>query len=261
MSKRKEVTRDLTRRIELTYLQSVQLLEGDRPPEDFFEIGTDFSPISRLKFRGNKLIGRRREQKYDEILRTKFPYSPDPQQNRSQDTGWILTDQYKEVDWSKVCYRIGIREIGLNSFEFAPVSTAVSLPISSPKPIWKIVLRAKEEIPKEFNPSRGWIWYFVSVDDGANWIRINPLDKPTRFSDTGTVVPRVITINSEIVSADPEEHNVVSTEDIKRVRLKYTLFADKTTDDPTGVSPVLKSVQLLMYPKGGLSGADTEQVI
>lgn len=258
--KRRQVTRELTRRIELTYLQSIEILEGMRPPEDFFNVGTDFSPVSQLSF-GTKPRGKRNKKRFEDILQTKFPYDPSSKVRNRNDTGWVLQEQYKEVDWSKVAYRIGIREIGLNSFRFAPVSSAVSIPAQSPKPIWKIVMRAKEEVPKEFSPTRAWIWYYVSIDDGVTWHRINPLDKPTRFTDDGEVVPRVLTINAEIASKDPEQKNLTSSEPVTSVRMKYVLFADQNLDDPTAVSPVLKSVQLLMYPKGGLSGADSERVI
>lgn len=258
--KRRQVTRELTRRIELTYLQSIEILEGMRPPEDFFSVGTDFSPVSKLTF-GNKPGNKRNKKRFEDILQTKFPYDPSTKLRNRNDTGWVLQEQYKEVDWSKVSYRIGIREIGLNSFSFAPVSSVVSVPIQSPKPIWKMVMRAKEEVPKEFSSSRAWIWYYVSADDGSTWHRLNPLDKPTRFSDNGEVVPRVITINAEIVSKDPEHKNIVSTDPVTSVRMKYVLFADTSLGDASAVSPVLKSVQLLMYPKGGLSGADAEKVI
>lgn len=258
--KRRTVTRDLTRRIELTYLQSIEILDGDRPPEDFFEVGTDFSPLGSLTFK-DTTYGRRRKERFNDLLQTKFPYSPDTKSRRRTDTGWVLSDQYQEVDWSKVVYRIGVREIGFNAFEFAPVSSVVSIPIVSPKPIWKILLKTNEEIPSGFSPSRAWILYYVSTDDGVNWIRINPLDKPTRFSDTGEVVPRVISINSDVNSSDPETRNLTTDVPVTRVRLKYVLFADQNSADPTGVSPVLKSVQLLMYPRGGLSGADSESVI
>lgn len=255
MPRRKSVERDIVRRIILTYIQSLQILEGDRPPEDFFSIGTDFSPIGKIKARKPKA-----KKKLDEILSTKFPYNPDPQQRRESDTGWIITNQYKEVDWSKVSYRIGIREIGLNNFIFAPVSSRVSIPIESPRDIWKIVLKTKEEIPGPFSPNTAWIEYYVSVDDGQKWYRINPLDKPTRFSDDGTIVPRILTINSEVSSNDPEEQNLVVPEGVRRVRMKYVLYADQTVEGSEGMSPIIKSVQLLLYPRSGLSDSSPEQI-
>jgi len=255
--RRRKVENTLSRRIKLTYLQSLQVTEGTRPAEDFFDVGADYSSLGDIK-------GKNASQRADlaNVMGTKFPYNPDPQSRRNQDTGWVLTDEYEEVDWSKVVYRVGVREVGLNSFQFAPVSSRVSVPIQSPKPIWKVTLKTQELVPNGFDPRRGWIWYHVSADDGKTWHRINPLDKPTRFNDDGTVVPRVITINSEVASTDPEELNLVSAEPVKRLRLKYTLFADPdVVDGQDGVSPVIKSVQLLMYPRGGLSGADAQDVI
>lgn len=251
------IERQLTRRINLSYLQSIQITEGYRPPEDFFNVGSDFSPVAQFL---NDTRPQRVIDRIGDFLGTKFPYNPDHQTRRAQDTGWVLTDQYEEVDWSKVAYRIGVRDIGLNSFEFAQVSSVVTVPIKSPKPIYKITLKAEEQIPEAFPATRAWIEYHVTTDEGKTWHRINPLGKPTRFTDEGEVVPRIITINAEIENADPEEMNLVSKEGVTSVRLRYTLYADPD-NNATGISPVIKSVQLLLYPRGGLSGANDQAAL
>lgn len=192
---------------------------------------------------------------------TKFPYTDAGTGRRTSDTGWVLTDSYEEVDWDKVAYRIGVREVGLNSFLYAPVSSRVSIPFTSPKPIWKIVVKAKEDIPPSYSPTRAWIHYHVSIDDGNTWHRINPLDKPTRFDEKGNVVPRIITINAEIASNNPEEMDIQTPLSVKSVRIKYTLFADQDVDEPNKTSPVLTGVQVLLYPRGGLSGSEPEQQV
>lgn len=253
--RRREIERRLTRRVELTYLQSIQIQEGDRAPEDFFEVGSDFSPLDQITPKR-----KRAQQRLADIINTKFSYSGDPQLRREEDTGWVLTDTYEEVDWSKIAYRIGIREVGLNSFVYAPVSSRVSVPIKSPKPIWKMILKANEDIPPSFNPNFAWIHYEVTIDEGQTWYRLNPVGKPTRFDDNGEVVPRVITVNSEISSPDPETRDLTSDNDVKSVRLRYTLFTDPDLLEPETSSPVLKGVQLLLYPRGGLSDSRPEQV-
>ena len=249
-----QVDRELNRRVRLTYLQSVQVVEGDRPSEDFVNVGTDFSPLA-----GAKPKNPRKRERIEEILSTKFGEPQSFQNRRASDTGWSITGSANEVDWSKVAYRIGIREVGLNSFQFAEVSSIVSVPIESPKPIWKIAMRARELIPASYDPQTAWIQYHVTVDDGQTWLRINPLDKPTRFEKNGAIVPRTLTINAEKPTVDPETMDLRLTEPVKRVRMRYTLFSDQNRPDANLVSPVIRGVQVLLYPRGGLSGALSQE--
>lgn len=252
----REFDRSVTRRIKLTYPQSLEVVEGLREAEYFTSIGFDFSPLSQVK--PSTDAGRKR---YEALLKTKFTFNPDVQTKNEQDTGWVIKETYEEVDWSKVAYRIGVREIGLHSFRFAEASSKVSVPIHSPKPIWKVVLKTVEDIPPIYDPQKAWIIYEVTFDGGRIWHRINPLDKPTRFADDGTVVPRVVTVNAEMPSADPETRNVVMPGEVHDVRLRYTLFADRNADPNGSSSPVLKNVKLMVHARGGLSGAQDQEAV
>lgn len=256
MARRILVERDLTRRVKLTYLQTLQLLEGDRSSEDFLAVGTDFSPVSKL----NPKKGGQRV-KINQILSSKFAYDPGSTTGKDSDSGWVINNTYTEVDWSKIVYRIGIRDIGLHSFTYAEISSVVSIPINSPKPIWKILVKSKEDIPNNYNSQKSWIDYYITIDEGKTWHRINPVDKPTRFSSDGTVVPRILTINAETPGEDLESKDIRSDVPVKSVRIKYVLMADTSVDNADKSTPVLRSVQVLLYPLNGLSGADEQQVL
>jgi len=248
----KEVVRSLSRVIKLTYLQSLEILEGDRQPEDFLAVGMDFSGLKEIQPKTP-----RQRKRLDDILNTKFPSIQGLDSKNEKDTGWVMRGIHEEVDYSKVAYRIGIRELGLFSYKFAEVSQAVSAPISSPKPIAKVLLKTTEEIPAAFDPQRSWIIYEVTFDEGKTWHRINPQDKPSRFEDDGTIVPRVITVNTG-PPTDTATKDVQVDTDVRTVRLRYTLRSDRTIDPDGLSSPVIRSVKLLVYPVVGLSGSDAE---
>lgn len=241
---KKKRTIDLTRKIRLSYLESVQLFNGNLEPEEFFEVGADFSGLSNVKNPEGKTYN------VNYILNSKFSYHPDPQNRRNRDSGWVLKGTTNEIDWSKVVYRIGLRELGLFSFNFSPVSEIVTKPIKSIKPIYKVEIEAEEVIPSDYAPDINWIEYHVSIDDGATWKQINPVDNNTRFDKSGAVIPRTLTIKDNLSVDDIKSFE--SKEDVFSVRIKYVL---KSNDSRGLSSPVLKSSRVLLYPEQGLSGA------
>lgn len=247
--------RELTRLIKLTYLQSLQINNGDRPAEDFLQIGINSSGLEAVLPEIKKKPGL--QTLIQNVIKTKFPYSPDPKRRRVTDTGWSIGRIFKEIFWDVVTYRIGVREVGLNSYEFAESSSVVTVPAISPKPISKVVLKTEETIPSAYRATKAWIKYHVSFDNGQTWHAINPMDKPSRFDAQGKVIPRVLTVGSSSAFVNAETANIPSENDVYQVRLKISMEGDNEVDNPERLSPILHSYQLLIYPRGGLTGSST----
>lgn len=247
-----KVIRDLTRLIRLTYLQSVQVTEGDRQAQDFTAVGQNFSGTSNLL---NTTKKPKLRASLQSIVNTLFPYTGAFNGRKNSDSGWVIASTHNQTYWDIISWRIGIRDVGLNSFQFAEKSAVVTIPITSPKPIWKATIQVDEIIPQPFSPTKAWISYYLTADNGQTWHRINPLGKPTRFNDDGSVVPKIVTFNSTVRSNSPEQTNVSSNADVTELRLKIEMSRDLTVSDSDRLSPVLRGYKLLLYPLGGLSGS------
>jgi len=249
--RRRGTIRKIFRLVKLTYLQSLQVFDEVRPAEDFLSVGVNYSGLADVVPLIKKPTG---QQNFADLLATKFPYASDPQKRREQDSGWVLGKIIKEVLWDVVAWRIGVRELALNSFVFAPVSSMVTVPAVSPRPIWKVALETRETIPSSFRASEAWIVYEVTFDEGQTWHRINPLGKPTRFAEDGSVVPRVITIGHETGAPDPETKSLPPAE-VRSARLRATLFSDTSSTGSDRLSPLLHQYRLLLYVRDGLTGS------
>jgi len=172
------------------------------------------------------------------------------------DSGWIISRTWQETFYDRIRYSIGIRDIGAFSYRFEPSSELVSLPFRSPRELLKIELRVDEFIPSVLPNNRRWIEYYVSIDNGQDWIRMNPLDHPTLFNDAGNIVPRTLTLNLDDGGPQGDAVTAMKTErPVYEARFRAVFFNDPTLPDGDRFSPVLKGYRLLMLPRGGLSDA------
>lgn len=150
-------------------------------------------------------------------------------------------------------WAIGIRDINLYSFRYANSSVLISKRFSLPKPIDSISLSVSEMIPKEFyetnEASRNeWIRYYVSIDDGATWHRISPLEHQ-RVGPDIPLAPKIATINSK-VPPDSRDQNKVYIEhegNPTSVRLRVEFYRPSNSD-PT-LTPTLSHYQLRITPR------------
>ena len=75
-------------------------------------------------------------------------------------------------------YAIGLRDINVMSYEYAPKSEIISTKYTTNRPIRNVLLYVNEKIPKEFlevvATGNEWIKYYISYDD-VNWHRISPM--------------------------------------------------------------------------------------
>ena len=170
------------------------------------------------------------------------------------DTGWQVTRTWLATYWDFMRYPIGIRDIGVFGYVFSPTSEVVSVPFASPKEILKVQVKVDDFIPAALPAEGRWIRYYVSVDNGQEWLPINPLDHPTVYDDEGAILPYTYTFNAEVAGPQGETNRVVNTrEPVRHVRFRAVLSTDESLEDGDRLTPVLKGYRVLMTPRGGLS--------
>jgi hypothetical protein len=167
-----------------------------------------------------------------------------------KDSGWSLVRTWAQPQFDIIRYAIGIKELTASQFTYENVSEVVSKPWASPKEIIKVHILVDQFIPPQFPPGV-FIEYYIKPDTkDSNWVRINPIDLPSQFNEDGTLIPRIISFNTERpVGSRLEEAYVNTTEPVKSVRFRAIL---KRPDDMESYSPILKSYRMLLTPKGGL---------
>ena len=170
------------------------------------------------------------------------------------DSGWSIAKQWLEVNYDKVRYAIGVRELSVFNYKFSPTSELVSKRFSTPKEIIKAQLEVVEEIPAEFSPERRYIEYYISFNDG-DWHRINPTGHPTLYSNEGNVVPEILTVNFETSGPGGSAAIKAITTELpaKQVRLKAVMKNDPSLANPEYYTPVLKKYRVKLVPKTSLS--------
>lgn len=174
------------------------------------------------------------------------------------DTGWNIVKTWNQPQFDIIRYALGIKELEVSQFKYKQTSEFISIPWSSPKEIQKINLYVDQFIPSEFPPGDSYIKYYIKIEEqNSSWIQINPISLPTIFNENGTIVPRIITFNTEKpVSSKLEEAYVYSTNPVKTIRFR-AVFSRPDTITNSEVSadaytPILKSYKLIMTPKDGL---------
>lgn len=169
------------------------------------------------------------------------------------DTGWSISRTWLETWWDKVRWAIGLREIGIYSYDYTESAEIVSIPFQSPRPVAKVSLIVDEQIPSSFPQSQRWIHYFVSGDNAKTWNRINPREHPTLFAgEGGQPIPRIINYNADFASEDSNEEKFITTEDeVTDIRFRAVILRPGG-EQFKGITPALKSYKMMIYPKEGL---------
>ena len=163
-------------------------------------------------------------------------------------------------------YAIGIQDISMGISTYAESGELPSINFVCPLPIHKIALEADETIPDIFrtiDPKKRWIEYFVSIDNGATFYRINPVTAPevTFPDDPLTYIPKIIHVNSDIepnrrkAFAGGERAFIDLTTPAYRVRLKVVFRRPQSTEgiagasDPQFYTPQLNKYGIRVLPK------------
>ena len=238
----------MSRLVKLTYLQTVKSYfntsgineyAGETAGSNIATANSTGGPSSNfLEFIGDMLFG----------------YSTTTTNVNSTDTGWRVAKSWLEVNYNKMRYAIGIRELSIFSYKFSPTSEFVSKKFTSPKEIIKAQLEVIEEIPADFDPSQRYIEYYLSVDD-ENWHRINPTGNPTLYMDDGQIAPEVLNINFDVAGSGPNQTvRSISTESpATSVRLKVVMKTDTSLPNSEMYTPVLKKYRVKLFPRTSLS--------
>lgn len=168
-----------------------------------------------------------------------------------KESGWNIVKTWAQPQFDIIRYAIGIKDINISQFNYEMVSEMVSTPWVSPKEVVKIYMLADQFIPSEFPPG-AFVEYYIKPDiQDFKWIRINPMELPSQYTADGTIVPRIISFNSERpISARLEESYVSTKDPVRAVRVKIVLKRPSTVAD--SYTPIVRSYRLVMTPQGGL---------
>lgn len=169
------------------------------------------------------------------------------------DSGWSVTKVWNEPQFDIVRYAIGIKELVVSQFSYEVVSEIVSKPWNSPKAIHKISLMVDQFIPSEFPPG-SYIEYYIKPDtEDSNWTRINPLDITSAYDSNGSIIPRVVTFNSEKpINSLLEESYIITTSPVRSIRLRIVLKRPQDIAGADSLTPIVKSYRILITPLNGL---------
>lgn len=170
---------------------------------------------------------------------------------KTKESGWTVVKTWAQPQFDVIRYAIGIKDLGVSQFLYEPVSEIISKTWSSPKEITKVYMIADQFIPSEF-PVGNYIEYYIKPDiQDFKWIRINPMELSSQYTAEGTVVPRIISFNSERpISARLEESYVTTTKPVTAIKVRIILKRPSTVAD--SYTPILRSYKLIMTPRGGL---------
>ena len=166
----------------------------------------------------------------------------------SESTGAQIKDQWLQPEFDVLRYAIGIRELTASSYVFAPKSELVSIPYVSPKEIIKAHILVDQYIPPAFDQNVQWIEYFLKIEGEENWVKVNPLNSPTKFDANGDIIPKLINYNVPKPSTAQVESKYQTTADpVKGIRFK-AVFTRPEGSEFQAMTPLLKSYRIIMSP-------------
>jgi|SaaInlV_100m_DNA_2_1039680.scaffolds.fasta_scaffold19627_2 hypothetical protein len=166
----------------------------------------------------------------------------------NKSTGDLIKDQWLQPEFDVIRYSIGIRELTASSYVFAPKSELVSVAYVSPKEIIRAHILVDQYIPPAFDQNAQWIEYFLKVEGEDSWIKVNPLNSPTKFDASGDIIPKLISYNvPKPATAQVESKYQTTTDPVKGIRFK-AVFTRPEGSEFQAMTPLLKSYRIIMSP-------------
>lgn len=166
----------------------------------------------------------------------------------NKSTGALIKDQWLQPEFDVIRYSIGIRELTASSYVFAPKSELVSVAYVSPKEIIRAHILVDQYIPPAFDQNAQWIEYFLKVEGEDSWIKVNPLNSPTKFDASGDIIPKLISYNvPKPATAQVESKYQTTTDPVKGIRFK-AVFTRPEGSEFQAMTPLLKSYRIIMSP-------------
>lgn len=225
-----------TETVRLHYLEGLAIFEGQRDVRDY--AGETKASASRGKGLNVNVVG------------TSL-YGSDGD-NKST-TGWYVGQQWNELRTDIFRYAVGIKELGLYQNRYFAESELISKAFSVPLPIKTIQLHVDERIPEDFDATQRWISYFISVDDGSNWIPIAPVGASMARTNEGERLNQIIDITADIIEGarDPRRTYIEIDEAVQQVRFKAVL---QRPGEEAHSTPALSWYRLVMTTVETLTG-------
>jgi len=155
-----------------------------------------------------------------------------------------VTDQFTTTHWDRVRYAIGVKEFGVYTHSYSSASELISMPYFFPRPVKKLHVRADQAVPEAFGPGT-WVEYYVAFGGGDDWQRVLPLQS----AETPTAqLPKILNINSTV-----EEMDRVLTEgyldvegSVKEMRTKIVL---RRPGDKPYLTPVVHGYRVIAFTR------------
>jgi hypothetical protein len=164
-------------------------------------------------------------------------------------TGIQVKDQFMQPYFDRIRYGIGIKELSVSRFKFEPNSEFISVPYLSPKEIIKVNIAIDEYIPPSFDQSQTWIEYYIKAEGESEWLRINPLDAPTKHESAGNIIPKIINFNlPKPTTAKLEDKYNYTEQPIHKLRFRALITRPEGGNNDS-ITPMLKSYRLVMIPR------------
>jgi hypothetical protein len=229
--------------IKLSYVQTLSITDSLSQAEDFSETNSSNSDFSSSKKKtGGGYIGAITKGFGKSKTKTKV-------NTKTDSTGAKIKDQFLQPYFDRIRYAIGIKELSVSKYKFAPTSEFISVPYLSPKEIVKAHIVVDQYIPPSFDQSTNWIKYYVKPEGESEWIRLNPLDAPTRFDESGLIVPKIINFNlpKPTTSQLEDKFNYTDTP-VKKIRFRAVITRPEGGNNDS-ITPMVKSYRLVMVPR------------
>lgn len=139
-------------------------------------------------------------------------------------------------------WSIGLRDIRVQSNSYQTNAEVISKPFNFPYPIEFLMLNSDYFIPDEYisqqtNQGENYLSYYISIDNGGEWLPISPVEDPFNQS-----IPEIYAFgqNASAETRIPGVAYVINTPNITSVRVRIQI------ERPSFVSgtPIVRSYQL-----------------
>lgn len=125
-------------------------------------------------------------------------------------------------------FLIGLRDMSLSTYSYESSSEYVSHNYTTTRPINVVSIESSEFIPELFDPSKDWIRYFFSLNDGVDWFPIVPKGMSKKEGYTKYLVN----------SGTPAEFRDDSIGYVETPNDNHTISVKIEMDRPTGMPDI-----------------------
>ena len=153
---------------------------------------------------------------------------------------------------------VGIRDIGVWSRRYQTRAEIVSTPLEFPVDIAELSLSVLDFVPEAFYTSDlsqryKAIRYYVSIDDGASWIPITPMEYQTLSTDNAP--PKILNVEVNPTSEVPLPGKLYVRPErpVRRVRLRASMERPEGNEEVERLTPILYDWRLRAVPAQPLS--------